>query len=65
MHTAAHLAQPWVRRGDFLLAPAQSTFDAVVGNPPYIRIERSAPALRADYRARYQSIYDRADLYVA
>ena len=63
--TAAHLAQTWVRHGDFLLAPAQGTFDAVVGNPPYIRIEQIAPALQAEYRARYQSIYDRADLYVA
>jgi len=63
--TAAHLARTWVRHGDFLLAPAQGTFDAVVGNPPYIRIEQIAPALQAEYRARYQSIYDRADLYVA
>ena len=62
---AAHLARTWVRHGDFLLAPAQGTFDAVVGNPPYIRIEQIAPALQAEYRARYQSIYDRADLYVA
>ena len=49
--TAAHLAQMWVRHGDFLLAPAQGTFDAVVGNPPYIRIEQIAPALQAEYRA--------------
>ena len=62
---AGGLAQTWVRQGDFLLAPLDRGFDAVVGNPPYIRIEQIAPALQAEYRARYQSLYDRADLYVA
>jgi len=61
----ARLAQAWIRQGDFLLAPLEGQFDAVVGNPPYIRIEQIAPVLQAEYRARYQSIYDRADLYVA
>jgi len=62
---ATKLTQTWIRQGDFLLAPLEGQFDAVVGNPPYIRIEQIAPALQAEYRARYQSIYDRADLYVA
>ena len=62
---ATTLSETWVRHGDFLLARLQGTFDAVVGNPPYIRIEQIAPALQAEYRARYHSIYDRADLYVA
>ncbi len=62
---ASKLAQTWIRQGDFLLVPCEGQFDAVVGNPPYIRIEQIAPALQAEYRARYQSIYDRADLYVA
>jgi hypothetical protein len=60
-----NLARAWIRQGDFLLAPLDGQFDAVVGNPPYIRIEQISPALQAEYRARYQSIYDRADLYVA
>jgi adenine-specific DNA-methyltransferase len=63
--TASALAEEWIQVGDFLLAPARATFDAVVGNPPYIRIEQIAPALQAEYRTRYRSIYDRADLYVA
>lgn len=62
---AATLAKIWIQHGDFLLARLQPTFDAVVGNPPYIRIEQISPALQAEYRSRYQSIYDRADLYVA
>jgi adenine-specific DNA-methyltransferase len=59
------LANAWIQQGDFLLTPLDGQFDAVVGNPPYIRIEQIAPVLQAEYRARYQSIYDRADLYVA
>jgi adenine-specific DNA-methyltransferase len=62
---AVMLAETWIGQGDFLLARQEGAFDAVVGNPPYIRIEQIAPALQAEYRARYQSIYDRADLYVA
>jgi adenine-specific DNA-methyltransferase len=62
---ATQLAQTWVHCDDFLLAKCEPKFDAVVGNPPYIRIEQIAPELQAEYRSRYQSIYDRADLYVA
>lgn len=58
------LAARWVREGDFLLAPLPQ-FDFVIGNPPYIRIEQLAPQLQAEYRRRYASLFDRADLYVA
>ncbi len=61
---ARRLAEQWVREGDFLLAH-EEPFDVVVGNPPYIRIEQLAPSLQAEYRRRYASLYDRADLYVA
>jgi len=30
-----------------------------------VRIEQLAPSLQVEYRARYRSLYDRADLYVA
>lgn len=64
--TAAQaLAKKWVICADFLLAPQQRRFGFVVGNPPYIRIEQLSPALQEEYRRRYQSIFDRADLYVA
>lgn len=59
------LANGWVRQGDFLLASGAEKFDAVVGNPPYVRIEQVAPVLQQEYRRRFSSIYDRADLYVA
>jgi hypothetical protein len=62
---AKRLVDAWVREGDFLLARIDRVFDFVVGNPPYIRIEQIPAALQAEYRIRYRSIYDRADLYVA
>jgi hypothetical protein len=58
------LVEQWVREGDFLLSE-EGSFDVVVGNPPYVRIEQLAPALQAEYRRRYTSLFDRADLYVA
>lgn len=62
---AGRLARAWVIEGDFLLALEQPTYDVVVGNPPYVRIEQLAPVLQHEYRRRFSSIYDRADLYVA
>ncbi len=63
--TASKLADSWVHLGDFLLADFDEGFDVVVGNPPYVRIEQLPEILLAEYRRRYVSLYDRADLYVA
>lgn len=46
------------------MAPLEAGFDFVVGNPPYVRQELIPVALLAEYRSRYQTIYDRADIYV-
>lgn len=62
---ARRLVETWVREGDFLLAAIDRKFDFVIGNPPYVRIEQLSPALQAEYRGLYHSLYDRADLYVA
>ncbi|ETR73611.1 MAG: putative DNA modification methyltransferase [Candidatus Magnetoglobus multicellularis str. Araruama] len=59
------LANSWVRYGDFLLENDGRIFDFVIGNPPYIRIEQLSPILHAEYRSRYSSLFDRADIYVA
>lgn len=59
------LAKMWIRRGDFLLECEQRAFDFIIGNPPYIRIEQLSPMLQTEYRSRYSSLFDRADLYVA
>jgi len=62
---ANNLSSHWVVEGDFLLSNIRRTFDFIVGNPPYIRIEQLAPILQAEYRSRFSSLFDRADLYVA
>lgn len=61
---AQALARRWLVAGDFLLAPLPGVFDFVVGNPPYVRQELIPDALLAEYRARFRTLYDRADLYV-
>ncbi|MEZ4449867.1 MAG: Eco57I restriction-modification methylase domain-containing protein [Nannocystaceae bacterium] len=62
--TADALCDAWLHTDDFLLAPIEGPFDVVVGNPPYVRQERIPAPLLAEYRRRYATIYDRADLYV-
>lgn len=61
---ARRMVDGWVTQGDFLLA-SSGRFDAVIGNPPYVRIEQIPVALQAEYRRRFEALYDRADLYVA
>lgn len=63
--TIALLCKAWVHQSDFLLESFSAPFDFVIGNPPYVRIEQIAVALQSEYRARYRTLYDRADLYVA
>lgn len=58
------LLAAWLRNDDFLLADIRSKFDFVVGNPPYVRQELIPDRLMAEYRSRYETIYDRADLYI-
>lgn len=64
VRTAVALADRWLKQGDFLLAPLVGQFDFVVGNPPYVRQELIPALLLAEYRRRYQTMYDRADLYI-
>lgn len=61
---AEMLANRWLIQGDFLLVDLPREFDFVVGNPPYVRQELIPEALMTEYRARYRTIYDRADLYI-
>ena len=61
---AEDLTRSWLRCDDFLLTDLDGPFDVVVGNPPYVRQERIGPDLLAEYRSRYRTLYDRADLYV-
>lgn len=62
---AETLTNEWIICADFLLENQEEPFDFVAGNPPYVRIEQISVELQAEYRRRYVSLYDRADLYVA
>jgi hypothetical protein len=58
------LCERWLRQGDFLLLPLEQEFTHVIGNPPYVRQEMIPDVLMAEYRRRFRTIYDRADIYV-
>lgn len=60
----ARLCDTWLYQGDFLLADFNTDFTHVVGNPPYVRQEAIPDVLMSEYRRRYKTIYDRADIYV-
>jgi hypothetical protein len=63
-NAATALANFWLSQGDFLRAPLDGQFDFVVGNPPYVRQELIPAPLLAEYRNRYTTMYDRADIYI-
>jgi hypothetical protein len=58
------LADTWLIQGDFLLIELNGLFDFVVGNPPYVRQALIPDGRLAAYRARYATLYERADLYI-
>lgn len=58
------LIDAWFKVGDFLLADINAEFTHVVGNPPYVRVENIPKRLLSEYRKRYTTMSDRADLYV-
>lgn len=62
---ANRLSVEWVRQGDYLLSSEDETYDVIVGNPPYVRIEQLSPSLQRTYRNQFSTLFDRADLYVA
>jgi TaqI-like C-terminal specificity domain/Eco57I restriction-modification methylase len=61
---ALAITNKWLIQGDFLLIDMPHEFDFVVGNPPYVRQELIPYVLLKEYRSRYETIYDRADLYI-
>lgn len=63
-HDSLQLVNTWLLQDDFLLADLPSGFTHIVGNPPYIRQELLPDILLFYYRQRFQTIYDRADLYI-
>jgi len=62
---AKQLVGSWLIQGDFLLESQTEKFDYIVGNPPYLRQEAIPEALLKEYRLRYKTMFDRADIYIA
>ncbi|GKS98830.1 Eco57I restriction-modification methylase domain-containing protein [Acidovorax sp. SUPP3434] len=62
--SAVALADRWLIHGDFLLSELPGEFDVVIGNPPYVRQEMIPSVLLVEYRSRYTTMFDRADLYI-
>lgn len=62
---ATKMARAWVRQGDFLQSVSDCPeTDWVVGNPPYVRVEDVDRDAMGAYRATWQTMSGRADLYV-
>lgn len=64
LQVRSDLLDAWLIQGDFLLEGLPDNFQYVIGNPPYIRHEAVPDTLMAEYRKRFHTIYDRADIYV-
>ena len=58
------LLDVWLAQDDFLLRSFDHHFTHVIGNPPYVRQDEIPDALIQEYRRRFSTIYDRADIYV-
>jgi hypothetical protein len=59
-----YLSDKWLFNDDFLLADPGKEFNVVVGNPPYVRQELIPAPLLREYRLRFHTFYDRADIYI-
>lgn len=64
VNSATALVDRWLTQTDFLLSSPEGRFDFVVGNPPYVRQELIPCPLLFEYRSRYHTMYDRADVYI-
>lgn len=64
LKTRSDLLESWLIQGDFLLETLPDCFHYVVGNPPYIRHEAIPAELMTEYRHRFRTIHDRADIYI-
>lgn len=60
----SYLVDAWLIHGDFLTTPLSLDFTHVIGNPPYLRQEALPDPLLKLYRSRFETMYDRADLYI-
>ncbi|MBR9882309.1 MAG: N-6 DNA methylase [Oceanospirillales bacterium] len=61
----SHIIESWLKCEDFLLSNIERKFSHIIGNPPYIRIENIPKIILSEYRNRYSTMVDRADIYIA
>ena len=62
---AKTLASTWLTKGDFLLCAVSNHFSHAIGNPPYIRVENIPKPILKQYRNIFETMNDRADIYIA
>ena len=58
------LLEQWFLSADFLLEDITPGFTHIIGNPPYVRVENIPKSLLNEYRRRFTTMTDRADLYI-
>jgi len=58
------LLENWFLSADFLLEDIEPNFSHIIGNPPYVRVENIPKGLLLEYRRRFSTMKDRADLYI-
>ena len=54
----------WFYQADFLLKDIPKKFTHILGNPPYVRIEKIPKPLLMQYRSQFSTMTHRADLYI-
>jgi len=58
------ILEDWFLKTDFLLEDIRPNFTHIIGNPPYVRVENIPKGLLHEYRRRYLTMTNRADLYI-
>ncbi len=58
------LLNQWFISTDFLLEDIAPDFTHIIGNPPYVRVENIPKTLLNEYRSRFTTMTNRADLYI-